>query len=109
MIGPFRSIMRLLRGESRGSARAAWRSSIKRFTTFVGTLAVLVLLVLAVAWWRASFVRLVEDESAKVRLLETLTITITENRPVIIGRDQLGQAYAPGRISAGSAAAPEHI
>jgi cell division protein FtsW (lipid II flippase) len=109
MIGPFRSILGLFRGESRGSVRWAWQSSIKTFATFIGTLVVLGLLVLALAWWRASFVRLVQDESPKVRALESLTITLTENRPVIIGRDHLGQAYAPGRISAGSAAAPEHI
>jgi cell division protein FtsW (lipid II flippase) len=109
MIGPFRSILRLFRGESRGSARWAWQGWIKTFTIFVGTLLVLALLVLALAWWRGSFVRLVEDESPKVRVLDSLTITLTENRPVVIGRDHLGQAYAPGRISAGSAAAPEHI
>lgn len=109
MIGPFRSILRLFRGESRGAAHASWRSSIKTFATVAGTLVVLALLVLALDWWRGSFVRLVEDESPNVRVLEALTITLTENRPVIIGRDQLGQAYAPGRISAGSAAAAEHI
>jgi cell division protein FtsW (lipid II flippase) len=108
MIGPFRSILRLFRGESRGTPRWAWQRSLKSLATFVCTLIVLALLVLALAWWRGSFLRLVE-ESPKVRVLDTLTITLTENRPVIIGRDHLGQAYAPGRLSAGSAAAPEHI
>ena len=109
MIGVFRPILRLFRGESRGSARPAWRNSIKTLITFVGTVVVIALLALALGWWRTSFVRLVEDDSPKVRMLDKLTVTLTENRPVVIGRDHLGQAYAPGRLSAGSAAAPEHI
>src|SRR5258707_914021 len=109
MIGAFRPLLRLFRGESRGSARSAWRNSIKTLTTFAGTVVAIVLLALALGWWRSSFVRLVEDESPKVRMLDRLTVTLTENRPVVIGRDHLGQAYAAGRISAGSAAAPEHI
>src|ERR1700733_3768175 len=109
MIGVFRPILRLFRGESRGSARPAWRNSIKTLITFLGPVVVIVLLALALGWWRISFVRLVEDDSPKVRMLDKLTVTLTENRPVVIGRDHLGQAYAPGRLSAGSAAAPEHI
>ena len=109
MIGAIRPLLRFFRGESRGSARPVWRNSIRALATFAGTIVVIVLLALALAWWRSSFIRLMEDEAPKVRMMEKLTITLTENRPITIGRDQLGQAYAPGRISAGSAAAPEHI
>jgi hypothetical protein len=41
--------------------------------------------------------------------MDRLTIALTENLPVRIGRDHLGQTYVRGSATAGSAAAPEHI
>ncbi len=109
MIAAIRPILRLFRGEGRGSARPAWRSSIGTVATFTGAVAVLLMLALVLGWWRLSFMRLLEEDAPNVRMMDRLTVTLTENRPVTIGRDHLGQAYAPGRISAGSAAAPEHV
>lgn len=98
--------MRIFRSERRGGAPRFWRFS--RWISGVLTAALLALNVLVLDWWRGAHVRLIES-APQVRVMDRLTIALTENVPVRIGRDHLGQTYVRGSVTAGSAAAPEHI
>ena len=101
-------IARVLRSEGRSSGGIAWSSFARVLAGVCAKLLVAALLALLLFWWWGAFGRLVAT-APQVRMMSTLSVTLVENRPVRIGRDHLGQAYAPGSIAAGTAAAPEHV
>jgi hypothetical protein len=104
----FQTIARVLRSERRWGGGIAWLSMVRALLGSGAKLLIAAALFLLLAWWWGAFARLV-GTAPDVRLMSTLSVTLTQDRPVRIGRDHLGQAYVPGSIASGTAAAPEHI